>query len=379
MALMKPYDLIYVLHREEPSETFIRREIDALRAIGIPVRVHILDEPRVEAAVPPGLRRALLRQLVIRLLAPPFSLAYAGRLIRHAPRALRLAVEASALPCPLIHAQFAWSAADASALAAAALGIPWTCSVHAWDVFTRPSCETRARLATAAGVTACTQRAADALCAAGIPAARIRVIRHGLNPSAFPFDPIRPADHIAAVGRLVPKKGFDTLLDACALLRKASVPFTCTLVGDGPERDHLERQAAAAGISDAVIFTGWLSPDGAQRVIAGATVLVHPSRRLVNADADGFANVLSEAMFLGTPIITTPAGAATELLCDSARFVPTDDPETLAEALSSLLRSPETCRRLTAAARQTADRHLDQNRLIRQLATFLEEISRAEA
>jgi glycosyltransferase involved in cell wall biosynthesis len=246
-------------------------------------------------------------------------------------------------------------------------------------VFTRPSCETRARLATAAGVTACTQRAADALCAAGIPAARIRVIRHGLNPSAFPFDPIRPADHIAAVGRLVPKKGFDTLLDACALLRKASVPFTCTLVGDGPERDHLERQAAAAGISDAVIFTGWLSPDGAQRVIAGATVLVHPSRRLVNADADGFANVLSEAMFLGTPIITTPAGAATELLCDSARFVPTDDPETLAEALSSLLRSPETCRRLAAAARQTADRHLDQNRLIRQLATFLEEISRAEA
>jgi colanic acid/amylovoran biosynthesis glycosyltransferase len=370
---MKSYDLIYVLHREEPSETFIRREIDALRAISIPVRVYVLDAPQVKLAIPPGLRRALLHQLVIRLLAPPFSLSYAARLIRQAPRALRLAAEVAPLACPRLHAQFAWSAADASALAAAALGIPWTCSVHAWDVFTRPLRETRARLATAAGVTACTRRAADALRAAGIPEARIRVIRHGLDSAAFPFDPERPAGRIAAVGRLVPKKGFDTLLDACALLRKAGVPFTCTLVGDGPERGRLEWQAAAAGIADAVIFTGWIAPDAAQRIIAGATVLVHPSRRLANADTDGFPNVLSEAMFLGTPIVTTPAGAAAELLCDCARFVPSDDPEALAEALATLLRNPETCRHLAAAARQTADTHLNQTRLIRQLAAFLEE------
>jgi glycosyltransferase involved in cell wall biosynthesis len=376
---MNAYDLIYVLHCEEPSETFIRREIDALRAIGIPVHVHVLDGPRVEPAVPPGLRRALLRQLVLRLLAPPCSLAYAARLIRNAPRALRLAAVAAPLPRPRLHAQFAWSAADASALAAAALGIPWTCSVHAWDVFTRPLRETRARLATAAGVTACTGRAADALRAAGILEARIQVIRHGLDPAAFPFAPDRPPDRIAAIGRLIPKKGFDTLLEACALLRTAGVPFTCTLVGEGPERGRLEQQAVAAGIADAVAFTGWLEPDAALRVIAGATALVHPSRRLANADADGFANVLSEAMFLGTPIITTPAGAAAELLCDSARFVPSDDPEALAEALAGLLRSPETCRRLAAAARQTADRHLDQNRLVRQLAAFLEGTPRAEA
>jgi glycosyltransferase involved in cell wall biosynthesis len=369
---MNAYDLIYVLHREAPSETFVRREIAALRAIGIPVRVHILDAPRVASDAPPGLRRALLRQLVIRLQAPPFSLGYAARLIRQVPRALRLAAEAAPLPHPRLHAQFAWSAADASGLAAAALGIPWTCGVHAWDVFTRPLRETRARLATARAVTACTRRAADALRAAGIPDARIRVIRHGLDPAAFPFAPERPPDRIAAVGRFVPKKGFDTLLDACARLRQRGVLWTCTLVGDGPERGSLERQAAATGIADAVNFTGWLAPEAAHRVIAGATALVLPSRRLANADADGFANVLAEAMFLGTPIITTPAGAAVELLGDSARFVPFDDPETLAEALAGLFRSPETCRRLAAAARQTAERHLDQNRLIRQLAAFLE-------
>jgi len=368
-------DLFYVLQREEPSETFIRREIEALRVIGIPVHVYSLAIPQVEHDVTPLLRRAFRRRLVERLFKPPFSPVYAARLLRNAPHALRLAATAARLPHPRFHAHFAWSAADAASLAAETLGIPWTCSVHAWDVFTRPSRETGARLASAAGVTACTERAADALRAAGIPEARIRVIRHGLDPAAFPFTVDRTdgtlPGRIAAVGRLVPKKGFDSLVDACVHLRKQGIPFTCTLVGDGPERRPLERQAAAGGILDLVTFTGWIDPNAAQRAIADATVLVHPSRRLDNNDSDGFANVLSEALFLGTPIITTPAGAATELLCECARIVPSDDPESLAAAITHLFRNPEACRSLAAAARHTAEIHLDQNRLIRELADFL--------
>lgn len=370
-------NVLYVLHREAPSETFIRREIDALRALGVPLTVYTLDAHEPEPVVPPGLRRALVRQLCRRLLATPFSAFYSVRLIRHVPHALRLAVEAASLPHPRLHAQFAWSAADAAGLAATTLGIPWSCSVHAWDVFTRPPRETRARLATAVGVTACTARAAAALREARIPEACVRMIRHGLDPAVFPFEPIRPPDSLSAVGRLVAKKGFDTLLAACARLRTMGVPFTCTLVGDGPERGRLQRQANDSGIADAVTFTGWLTPDAAQRVTRNATVLAHPSRRLANADADGFANVLSEAVFLGTPIVTTAAGAATELLSDNAnaRIVPPDDPDALAAALVELLGSPETRLRLAAAARQTAEQHLDQSRLIRQLAAFLADVS----
>ncbi len=370
-------NVLYVLHREAPSETFIRREIDALLALGVPLTVYTLDAHGLAPAVPPGLCRALVRQLCRRLLATPCSASYSVRLIRQVPHALRLAAEAARLPHHRLHAQFAWSAADAAGLAAAALGLPWSCSVHAWDVFTRPPRETRARLATAVGVTACTARAAAALREVRIPEAHIRMIRHGLDPAAFPFEPTRPPDGLAAVGRLVAKKGFDTLLAACARLRAMGVPFTCTVVGDGPERGRLQRQAIDSGIADAVIFTGWLTPDAAQQVTRHAAVLAHPSRRLANADSDGFANVLSEAMFLGTPIVTTAAGAATELLSDNAnaRIVPPDNPTALASALVELLGSPDTRFRLAAVARQTAEQHLDQSRLIRQLADFLADVS----
>jgi len=369
---MNPPDLLYVLHREAPSETFIRREIAALRGCGVPVRVHILDAPDSVPPAPPGLRRRLARALAARLLAPDVPALYAVRLLRRAPQALRLAAVAAALDRPRLHAQFAWSAADAAGLAAAALGAPWSCSVHAWDVFTRPDREIRARLATAVGVTACTDRAAAALLRAGVPAARVHVIRHGLDPADLPFQPLRPSGRLAASGRLVAKKGFDALLDACAALRAQGVPFACTLAGAGPERRRLERRARSGGIADAVDFVGWLAAEESQRVIGGATVLVHPSRRLANADADGFANVLSEAMFLGTPIVTTAAGAAAELLRDgvNARLVPSDDPAALAAALRELLASPGTCGRLAAAARKTAEEHLDQDRLIGRYRAF---------
>jgi len=370
---MNVRETLYVLHRDEPSETFIRREIESLRGLGLPVAVHTLAAPPA-ADVPPSARRAVLRALAARLLVPPRSAAHALRLIRNAPHAWRLAAAAARLGRPLLHAQFAWTAADAASLAAAALGLPWTCAVHAWDVFTRPPRETRARLATAAGVAACSGRAAAALLAAGLPAERVRLIRHGLDPAAFPFNPQRPAGHIAAVGRLVPKKGFDTLLAACAGLRRGGVEVHCTLAGDGPEGARLRRLAETLGIADAVTWTGWLPAADAQRVIAGATVLAHPSRRLADADADGFANVLTEAMFLGTPVVTTAAGAAAELLRDgvSACIVPPEDPAALTAALAELLADPGLRHRLAAAARTTAEADLDQNRLVRKLADFLD-------
>lgn len=366
-------ETICVLHRDEPSETFIRREIDALQGLGVPLVVHTLRAATDVVDVPPIVRRAVLRALAARLLAPPRSAAYALRLIRNTPHAWRLAAVAARSGHPHLHAQFSWTAADAASLAAGALGLSWTCSVHAWDVFTRPPRETRARLATAAAVTACTGRAAEALFTAGLTSARVRLIRHGLDAAAFPFAPVRSGGHVVAVGRLVAKKGFDTLLVACAELERRGTPIRCTLVGDGPEEARLRRLAQTLGIADRVTWPGWLPAAAAQQVIANATVLAHPSRRLANADADGFANVLSEAMFLGTPIVTTAAGAAAELLRDdvSARIVPPDHPSALAVALLELLAQPERRLRLATAARTTAENALDQNDLIRQLADFL--------
>jgi glycosyltransferase involved in cell wall biosynthesis len=176
-------------------------------------------------------------------------------------------------------------------------------------------------------------------------------------------------DSLLAVGRLVPKKGFDTLVAACRLLAARHVAFTCRIVGDGPERAALERSIRAAGLGTRVCVEPALPPDRVLARIAAATLLVLPSRRLRNGDRDGFANVLTEAMAAGTPVVTTTAGAAGELIVDgrNGRLVPPDDPAALADALAALLADAPARARLAAAARRTVDEKLDEQTEISKL------------
>jgi glycosyltransferase involved in cell wall biosynthesis len=91
---------------------------------------------------------------------------------------------------------------------------------------------------------------------AGVAAGRIEVIPNFSSmPAAAEVAP--PAGEIAAVGRLVPKKGMDVLLRAVAQLVGAGQDLRLRIAGEGPERERLERLAAALGLSDRVRFAGW--------------------------------------------------------------------------------------------------------------------------
>jgi glycosyltransferase involved in cell wall biosynthesis len=376
---MKNYKIMYVLHREEASETFIRREIEGLRGVGVEVLIYtLIPSIKEECGDIAKWHREVWRVLWQRIVARPFSLSYVLRLLRNISPAIHLAATADKLGRPHLHAQFAWCAADAASLAAAALGVKWSCGVHAWDIFTRPRCESRARLATAAGVTACTMKAVGYVQRAAVPHEKVVLVRHGLEPEAYPFNKERSGGHIVAVGRFVRKKGFDTLVRACAILHERGVDFRCTMVGDGPEALRLRHLAERLGVSAVFSWSGWLESQAVVRVVSGATVLALPSRRLGNADSDGFANVLSEAMFLGTAVVTTEAGAAGELLHENenARLVNPDDPAALAQALQELIMEAATRQRLVYAARTTAERHLDQRREIGRLVDFFGRFNR---
>jgi L-malate glycosyltransferase len=138
------------------------------------------------------------------------------------------------------------------------------------------------------------------------------------------------------VGRLIAHKRPDLALRALELLSDSSVRLC--IVGTGPLKDELERQAVASGVSHQVTFIDNASDEDLGRLLYNARVLLSPSER------EGFGLVVAEALSLGTPVITVdaPSNAAQELVIDgvSGRVCPSGDATSIAQAISALFEHP---------------------------------------
>ena len=175
-----------------------------------------------------------------------------------------------------------------------------------------------------------------------------------LLPNPLPGPPAPAADRgtanaigFIAVARLVPQKGLDVLIEALPRLSGAATAWPVTLVGDGPERDNLQRQAQDLGVSGRLRWLGFRSDP--ERCLAEAAVFVLPSR------FEGMPNALLEAMAAGLAVIVTDASPGPLEVVDpgvSGLVIPSDDPVALAVAMQELAADPERCRRMGAAARQ---------------------------
>jgi len=164
------------------------------------------------------------------------------------------------------------------------------------------------------------------------------------DPDAVPPEATSwPRPWTVAVGRLHRQKGFDVLIRAFATSGAAG---TLVLVGDGTERDSLRRTAVGAGVSERVVFTGFLRNPHA--VLARADVFVLPSRY------EGFPNALVEAMALERPCIATRCPTGPEEIVDDGRtglLVPVDDEGALGRSVVRLLHDAALRERLGEAAR----------------------------
>ena len=148
------------------------------------------------------------------------------------------------------------------------------------------------------------------------------------------------------VARLVPQKGLDVLIAALPRLSGAAAAWPVTLVGDGPERETLQRKARDLGVSDRLRCLGFRSDP--ERFLAEAAVFVLPSR------FEGMPNALLEAMAAGLAVIVTDASPGPLEVVEpgvSGLVVPSDDPVALAAAMEALASDPERCRRMGAAAK----------------------------
>ena len=179
--------------------------------------------------------------------------------------------------------------------------------------------------------------------------------RHlALLPNPLPM-PVVPAavgsagdrQGFVTVARLVPQKGIDVLIRALAQTSGAAQDWTLTLVGDGPEREALERQVLQAGLEEKVHFLGFRSDPQTSLLQAGVFVL--PSRY------EGMPNALLEAMAVGLAVVVTDASPGPLEVVEAGvtgLVVPSDEPAALADALDRLAAQPQLRERLGAAARE---------------------------
>lgn len=185
----------------------------------------------------------------------------------------------------------------------------------------------------AAALTACSAFVLDDAARFGVAGGRGQVIFNGVDP-APPVDgppPAVPFDrYVLGLGRMVPKKGFDLLLDAFPAVA-ARLPGTgLVLAGGGPQRSALERRAQAPDLAGRVHFTGPLTPGQVAAAMAGAAVFVMPSR------VEPFGIVVLEAWRAGCPVVASSVGGAPEFVRHGADGLLVDpaDPAALAGAVS---------------------------------------------
>ncbi len=154
--------------------------------------------------------------------------------------------------------------------------------------------------------------------------------------------------YLAAVGRVVPKKGFDLLLDAFAYVGEAHPGVGLVIGGRGRASDDLARHAVELGLAGRVQLTGVLRPPEVAGVMAGAEVVVMPSR------VEPFGIVALEAWRSGRPVVVTSRGGAPEFVRDGVDGLVADpfDRRALAGAISRLLDDPGLGAALAAGGRR---------------------------
>jgi glycogen(starch) synthase len=172
-----------------------------------------------------------------------------------------------------------------------------------------------------------------------------------VNPSLFegPFeDPFSGVGtpRVLFVGRLAAQKGVGTLVSAAALLEDPRAQVL--LVGDGPKRKRLKREAKRIGVADRLHFVGFVAHERLPAVLAHADVLVLPSIY------EELGTVLLEAMQAALPIVASRTGGIPDVIEDGVNgmLVPPDEPEALAHAINRLLADRNLARRLSEGARE---------------------------
>lgn len=391
------------------SETFIAQELLGLEQAGIELVIVSLRQPtdtsrhavhdEIQASVmylPEYLHKSplrVLRGLLLSLTKPAFAAAFkhffsdlrrdfTRNRIRRFGQAMVLAADWPEGGMWL-HAHFIHTPASVADYASRILGVPWTVSAHAKDIWTSPDWELASKLSSARWAVTCTRIGHTHLQSLAADASNVHLSYHGLDFERFPHferncsvrdgqDQDNPVI-ILSVGRAVEKKGFDVLLQALATL-PAELHWRFVHIGGGTELATLKLLAKSLNIDHRISWQGAINQSAVLAQYRTADVFALACRITSDGDRDGLPNVLVEAASQGLTCVSTRISAIPELFVNNQNglLVEPENPQALSEALRQAISMPELRLQLGKAAQDQVRSTFDYHQSIKQLVDLFE-------
>jgi Glycosyltransferase len=326
--------------KDEPPQDWDKRVVE---------RVHYLPE---EKELLDEVRRAAQKQKITREV-----IAALDEWGRHTDflrlyQAVYIGLRLQRMGITHIHAHFAGMAARTAFWIQKFFGISFSLTAHANDIFTPRDFEIGLdKLVGAARAIITETDYAKKFLQERFPerADRIHRIYNGLNLAEFShadFSSVRPL--VVAVGRLIDKKGFADLIQACRLLVDCRKSFRCQIFGEGPLEEKLRRQSEELKLQNCVELPGPRPQHEIRKYLAAGTVFVLPSVIDPEGGMDNLPTVIMEAMATGLPVISTAIGGIPEMVIDNETglLVSAGDADGLADAIEKVIVDLSLARRL---------------------------------
>jgi glycosyltransferase involved in cell wall biosynthesis len=338
-----------------PSETFIARDITALRSRGFVIEVFALNAGEGARAIRKlGRMRANWKQTGGAL----------GELMRQEGYAH-------------VHGGWASHPADIARTAANTAHITWSFSAHARDLWV-DGADWHQKLESAQFAHCCTRAGAEFL-QSFTETTPIIYASHGLDLKEWPFASEKDANEplLLGVGRLVEKKGWDIWLRALAVLSETEphLMWRAEIIGDGSQRASLQKLARELRLDGHLKWRGALPVEDVRAAMQHAQAVVFSGRTAHDGDRDGLPNVLLEAAALGTPIVATRAGCVEEFSDDAALWLcEAENGRSLAQAMGRALREKTEAQKRARCARLIVEDRFSLDHAVAPLATAFETV-----
>lgn len=259
-----------------------------------------------------------------------------------------------------LHVHFAGMAARTAFWIKKFFGIEYSLTVHANDIFVPNKFEIGLSqiFSGATAIVAVSDFAANQL-RTRFPdtASRVQCVYNGIDCDSFqPAEPSSPP-LILSIGRLISKKGFDVLIDACASLRNSGHEFRCEIIGEGPLLAELQTRIDRHNLRDRIALMGAKDQGEVAARLRKATILALPCRVDPDGAMDNLPTVIMEAMASVLPVISTDVGGIAEMVLngETGLLVPQNDPVATAEAIARLINNPELAQSFGREGRKRAE------------------------
>lgn len=393
----------------EFHETFVAREVNAMRLKGIKFRLFSLKNPKSfeKNLYPEHIELIEYSPFLasIRLLAanaaeffssPLHYLTAITWLVRsHYKNPLELLKALAVLPktvlfarmirgnYDLLHAHWATIPAAMAVVVNILTGINFSITAHAWDIFLSPQHLLRDKISRCSGVVTCTEYNVEYLKKICTPEDKSKIFRnyHGLDIAKYTASATLPQCgqpiRIIAIGRLVEQKGFIYLIRAIKKLADQGIHLHLSIIGAGPLGNQLQVEASQVGLPTQVDFLGRLPHEQTIATLLKSHIMVAPSVIAGDGNQDGIPNVILEAMACSLPVIATNISGIPEVVKPdkTGYLIEPGNVAALANALLKIRNAPEQALEYARAGRNFVEQNFNISKNIEQLFGLLQQFS----